>query len=164
MATGVNQLLWNAAIGDTQTVCKLITNQNITVDAESLHGNTALHEASRCGNLGVVQQLLKHGANINKRSGKSGCTALHFASAANKIPIVELLLAEGAKRDVKDMEGKVPFEVASSHDMRKVLMKGTMIYLPQPREPNLNLYVTYVGVYCMVGPQTVNCSVGQVTL
>ncbi|XP_065919951.1 ankyrin-3-like isoform X2 [Dysidea avara] len=139
LATGVNQLLWNAAIGDTQTVCKLITNQNITVDAESLHGNTALHEASRFGNLGVVQQLLKHGANINKRSGKSGYTALHFASAANKIPIVELLLAEGAKRDVKDMEGKVPFEVASSHNMRKVLMKGTMIYLPQPREPNLNL-------------------------
>lgn len=89
--------------------------------------------------MGVVQQLLKLGADINKRSGQSGYTALHFASAANKIPIVELLLLEGAKRDVKDLEGKVPFEVAPSQEMRKVLMKGTMICLPQPQEPNPNL-------------------------
>jgi len=146
LATGVNHLLWSAANGDTQAVFKLITDQNINVDSESLHGNTALHEASRCGSMRVVQQLLKLGANINKRSGQSGYTALHFASAANKIPIVELLLSEGAKRDVKDMEGKVPFEVASSNDMRKVLMKGTMISLPQLQEPNpnLNLYVMLV--------------------
>ena len=73
--------------------------------------------------MGLVQQLIKYGANVNKKNGKTGSTPLHLASAANCITVVQVLLAEGAKRDIKDNEGKVPFEVACSHEMRKALMK-----------------------------------------
>lgn len=130
LATGANKLHYNASNGNEQIVCQLIEQEQITVDAESYHGNTALHEASRCGHRGVVQQLIKCQANINKKNGKSGSTPLHLASAGDHIKVVELLLSKGAKRDIKDNEGKVPFEVACSHEMRKVLIK--QIKAPNP--------------------------------
>ena len=70
----------------------------------------------------MVQKLIKFEANINKKS-KSGSTALHLASVGGHVSIVKLLLLEGAKRDIKDNDGKVPFEVARSHEMRKALMR-----------------------------------------
>lgn len=116
--------------GNQQAICHLIEHDQVSVDAESYHGNTALHEASRCGHVGVVQQLIKLGANINKTNGQSGSTALHLASAGDHRSVVQLLLLEGAKRDIKDIEGKVPFEVARSHEMRRILMK--QIKAPEP--------------------------------
>lgn len=137
LATGANRLHYYASNGNDQKVCELIEQDQIAVDAESYHGVTALHEASRCGHVGVVRQLIKFKANINKKNIKTGSTALHLASAGNHIVIVELLLSEGAKRDAKDNEGKVPFEVARSHEMRKALMKQIVIspdpsLLPRP--------------------------------
>ena len=89
--------------------------------------------------MGLVQQLIKFGANINKKNGKTGLTPLHLASAANHITVVQVLLAAGAKRDIKDSEGKVPFEVARSHEMRKALMKQfkTAHDLPISPRPSL---------------------------
>ena len=72
--------------------------------------------------MGTVKQLIKLGADVNKTNGKSGWTALHLASAADHIAVVQVLLLEGAKRDVKDNEGKVPFEVARSQKMRHQLI------------------------------------------
>ena len=135
LATGANKLHYNAMKGDVEAVESLIVQEKISVDAESYHGNTALHEASRCGKKDVVEQLLKFGADIDKKSSQSGCTALHLASAGNHKAVVEVLLLRGAKRDIKDNEGKVPFEVACSHEMRKALMKK--IDLSHERHPSL---------------------------
>lgn len=139
LATGANKLHYNASHGNEQEICRLIEEDEIPIDVESYHGNTALHEASRCGHLGLVQQLIKFGANINKKNGKTGSTPLHLASAANHVTVVQVLLAAGAKRDVKDKEGKVPFEVAHSHEMRKALMKQfkTSHDLPTLPRPSL---------------------------
>jgi len=134
LATGADRLHYNAVNGNEQVVCSLIEQDQIYVDTESYHGNTALHEASRCGHVGVVCKLIKYGANVNKKNGQSGATALHLASAGDHLSVVNLLLSEGAKRDIKDNEGKVPFEVARSHEMRKVLIKQiTCDPSPAPR-------------------------------
>lgn len=132
LATGANELHYNASKGNERIVHQLLEQKQIAVDAESYHGNTALHEASRCGHRGVVQQLINCKANINKKNGQSGSTPLHLASASDHIKVVELLLSVGAKRDIKDNEGKVPFEVACSHQMRKVLIKQITAPNPNP--------------------------------
>ena len=139
LATGANKLHYNALHGNKQEVCRLIEQDQIPVDAESYHGNTALHEASRYGHVALVQQLIKFGANVNKKNGKSGSTALHLASAGDCITVVQVLLGEGTKRDIKDNEGKVPFEVARSHEMRKTLMKQLKAShdLPTSTRPSL---------------------------
>ena len=139
LATGANKLHYNALHGNEQVICSLIEQDQIPVDAESYHGNTALHEASRCGHICAVKQLIKFGANVNKKNGKSGRTALHLASAADHITVVQVLLLEGAKRDIKDNEGKVPFEVARSQKMRHQLIKKPKALDDTPSLPRTSL-------------------------
>jgi uncharacterized protein len=56
---------------------------------------TAFCEAARWGHLGLVQQMLSEGIDVDIRS-KTGNTALIQASAAGHLPIVRVLLAAGA--------------------------------------------------------------------
>lgn len=56
---------------------------------------TAFYEAARWGHLGIVQELLAEGIDVDVRS-EHGSTALIHASSAGQLPIVRALLAAGA--------------------------------------------------------------------
>jgi hypothetical protein len=64
---------------------------------------TAFCEAARWGHLGVVQEMLAEGIDVNVRS-EHGSTALIHASSAGQLPIVRALLAAGA--DVNTLGNK----------------------------------------------------------
>lgn len=56
---------------------------------------SALHAASRYGNLEIVTYLIGHGADVNLK-GNFGDTSLMYAASAGKFEIVKLLVEKGA--------------------------------------------------------------------
>lgn len=56
---------------------------------------SALHAASRYGNLEIVTYLIGHGANVNLK-GNFGDTPLMYAASVGKFEIVKLLIEKGA--------------------------------------------------------------------
>lgn len=87
---------------------------------------TPLIEASVCGNVKIISELLSRGANINYRD-KRGDAALLFAVGWNEKDAVELLLASGADIDIANNNGVLPITMALKRrniDMVKILIKA----------------------------------------
>jgi ankyrin repeat protein len=81
------------------------------INARNLAGKTALHDASRTGNLAFARALLAAGADINAID-ETGKTALTDAIQAGRVDAVRLLLDKGACRVMQDMYGRNAFHEA----------------------------------------------------
>ena len=64
--------------------------------------------------------LLGFGADINSQDD-SGKTALHYAAECGYADIVSLLLSKGAKKDIKNKEGKIPYEICKHKKIKNLL-------------------------------------------
>ncbi|XMA11951.1 hypothetical protein WAI453_004742 [Rhynchosporium graminicola] len=85
------------------SIIKLLLNRGALPDfhgMESSH-NTPLHLAADRGYLGIVKQLLSHGADVNRQTRYS-TPALAAAITGGHKAIVELLLDSGADPDLPD--------------------------------------------------------------
>ncbi len=60
----------------------------------------------------VVELLLRHGADVNGRSGVGRMTPLHMAARRGTVAIAEVLLASGAEIEAKDTKGETPLRRA----------------------------------------------------
>lgn len=74
-------------------------------------GWTPLHEACFNGWLEIAATLVDAGANINAR-GYDNDTPLHDAAISGKLNLVKYLLSVGADPFCKNINGKLPFDVA----------------------------------------------------
>ncbi|XP_049851975.1 ankyrin repeat domain-containing protein 65-like [Schistocerca gregaria] len=74
---------------------------------EERYGWTALHPASIDGHLGVVQCLLRYGADVGARDSE-GRTPLHWAARYGQLEVLEYLLENGGDVQAKDVEGQTP--------------------------------------------------------
>ncbi|KAF2450125.1 ankyrin [Karstenula rhodostoma CBS 690.94] len=72
----------------------------------------AQHAAARRGRIDVLEVLLRHGANLDERFGKSALfpdgTALHAAAAAGTMSAVKWLVANGADTTLRNCDGATP--------------------------------------------------------
>ncbi|GEM_PF-2250543 len=85
-----------AAWNRTQMVKLMVTAGRLDINATSkFNGYTMLHSAAINCNLDLVQFLVQHGADVNKKS-TSEKTALKEAIAANAAESIDLLLQFGA--------------------------------------------------------------------
>ena len=66
------------------------------------NGDTTLHVACKCGDIGIVELLLQRGAAAHARTERQS-TALHIACCGNHPEIAELLLRHGAR--IEDTDG-----------------------------------------------------------
>lgn len=89
--------LWQAAFdGDLEGV-KRAAARGDSVNAQGRGGFSALLAAARNGHLDVVQYLVEHGADINKRDNNRDKTPLTAAAFKGHADIIEYLLQHGAE-------------------------------------------------------------------
>lgn len=72
--------LWLASFyGLEYTVSYLLTSKKYAVNEKTTWGDTALHRAASCGNIGILLLLLSNGADTGAKD-QAGNTPLHLAS------------------------------------------------------------------------------------
>ena len=79
-----------------------------------------LHSAAAISQIGIVNILLQHGANINAKQS-SGVTALHSATHNGVTEIVKLLLQNGADKEAKTKDGKSVLAFAKEGDFKEII-------------------------------------------
>jgi ankyrin repeat protein len=79
-----------------------------------------LHSAAAISQIGIVNILLQHGANINAKQS-SGVTALHSAAHNGAVEIVKLLLQNGADKEAKTKDGKSVLTFAKEGDFKEII-------------------------------------------
>ncbi len=71
-----------------------------------------LLDASKYGNVEVVEALISKGADVNARD-ENGATPLHYAIANEYKNIVYVLLKHGADFKIEDKDGIAPLHIAA---------------------------------------------------
>ncbi|KAL2234606.1 UNVERIFIED_CONTAM: hypothetical protein Sindi_1192800 [Sesamum indicum] len=82
----------------------------------------AIHFAAQKGHLEVVKTLVASAASV-KSSNRKGMTALHYAAQGSNLELVKYLLKKGANRDLKNKAGNTAVDLASSEEIRKILIE-----------------------------------------
>ena len=96
----------------------------VLLSASGLWPNDQLNEelilAAEAGDVGLVENLLERGAQIDAHNDW-GVTALMAASGSGEAAVVELLLERGADIDARDRYGKTALEIAYDQGHREVI-------------------------------------------
>ncbi|KAL3835403.1 hypothetical protein ACJIZ3_010139 [Penstemon smallii] len=96
---------------DDTTSERLEEDENQLID-ELSDGCSLLHLACQTADIGMVELLLQHGANINTCDLR-GHTPLHHCIIRGRIGIAKLLLTRGANPEAADKEGRTPFQLVA---------------------------------------------------
>lgn len=105
-------LIAAATVGDLEALKDLV-QQGANVEATvAQNGKTALHFASEKGHIGVVDFLLKNGANVDKLDAV-GQSSVYMAAVNNRLSVVQLLIEQGADVDRPENAGMTPLHTAA---------------------------------------------------
>jgi len=83
-----------------EALCRRLIAEGASLDVTSKHGRKALIQASMCGRLGLVQQMVEKNANVNMQDSY-GCTPLSMSMGS--FEVTEYLLGKGAKLRENDV-------------------------------------------------------------
>ena len=83
----------------------------LTSDEDEVVLMSALHHAIACGHLGIVQTLLRHGANTTG-GDDFGYTALHFACGENQPASVAALIEHNADLEAATSDGNTALHIS----------------------------------------------------
>src|SRR5262249_9248377 len=114
---------------------KLLVQHGARLDQVDRGGASALHRAVRARSPAAVHQLLKAGARVDIRLGKSGSTPIHLAvqstgesgtaGAVNEqLEIIVMLLQHGADPAAKDVRGRSALDWATNERVSAALQKS----------------------------------------
>lgn len=127
-------------------VAKILLKNDAPINAKDYRGRTPLfhflfHEYYH--NKDIATYLVKHGANVNAvQSDYCQETLLHKAMDKNISPwMAKFLLKHGANPELKDREGKTPFDYAQLYERKTELFKKIGIHFLQVSCPQDDPYV-----------------------
>ena len=102
----------------TPALAATLLQKGLNIDCTNVMRETPLHVASARGNGALVEFLLAHGADVNRRC-LLGCTALHDGELDPGIAI--RLLRRGALVDARDDLGQTPLMLACDFSNRRLI-------------------------------------------
>ncbi len=101
---------------------RMLLNAKAEVNIRDGSGSTALIEATLGGHTAMVRDLLKvPGIDVNIRSD-TGSTALILAANYRNLDIVRMLLQAGADWTIKNLDGKMVYDLADER-IRNIIQK-----------------------------------------
>ena len=106
-------VLLAAEAGDVVAMSAALDSCSIQVDTQGEDGDTALHIGCLYGQLAIVQECVRRGADV-KAKDEDNPTPLHDASAGGHYDIAKLLLEQGAQVTARDADGDSPLHLASN--------------------------------------------------
>lgn len=107
----------------------IMIDRGANVNASTVDGEQAIHEASWRGWEDIAEILINKGADVNSRVDKGfyeGYTPLRFAVEYNRIDMIEFLIDNGADINEKDKHGKTLLHHNSEYghiDVAKLLLE-----------------------------------------
>ena len=123
IADRVGTPLHQAATGHKDVV-ELLLNEGCPIDVRDISGFTALHVAAICGEVEIIEMLVKRGLDVNVGdTGGLGSTPLHSAAAKGRPESVRTLLRLGGRKSMSiviDRAGS-PLHQAASKGHRRVV-------------------------------------------
>jgi ankyrin repeat protein len=84
------------------------------------YGLTVLHFATVRGHVEITRMLIDAGADVNVKDNWDQ-TPLHWAAESDRIEAAKLLIGAGAKKDILDKDGNLPYDLAQTEEMKKLL-------------------------------------------
>lgn len=126
-----NAFVAAGSTGALRTLCWAVEERAVDPNVQDQSGFTALHNATRFGQVAAVQYLLSVGANVNMTEAQNGMTSLMLllASPPHKgaAEILQILLAAGTDTTLLDSQG---------------CNARTFAAIPQPSTPQPPLFST----------------------
>ena len=122
-----------AVNGDQLEVVKLLVSKMSNIDPLSVCFQTPLTHACRDGRYEIAKYLLEHGANPNNEDFRYR-TPLFYAVMGNYYDIVKVLLDHKADPNVKTMEKKRALQIATTEEMKKLLIEHGAYKHPPAQE------------------------------
>jgi ankyrin repeat protein len=117
---GRTPLVVVAAIGCPSYVEDLV-NMGFDINGLDARGFTALGDACLRGELGVVRELIRLGADIEIESGEIRMTALMCAACQGNVENVKLLQRAGARVNTQDRDGRTAIWWAANRGHAEIL-------------------------------------------
>eukprot|EP01031_Cornospumella_fuschlensis_P047168 gene47168-57768_t len=118
--TGLTPLMLAAVQGKVQIGTVLIDRGADLEFAEAKKGRTALHIAARCGQLGMLNELLKRHSLVNS-TDKFMKTPLMHACKGGYVDCVKSLITRAAGVNMADENGFTPLHYAARYGHHEVV-------------------------------------------
>ena len=90
------------------------------LDWQNNDGWTALHWCAYFNHPEIAKMLLDAGADVNIQD-EDGYTALHVSAFNNRIEITQVLIDAGADKTIPNNDGELPYELARTQEVKKLL-------------------------------------------
>ena len=124
------QFIYAVFLANVERVNAMLRDDSALVEERYARGDTALHHATRNGDLEIVKQLVSHGADVDAMADQ-GHFPLYCAAGHGHVETTEYLIAEGADLQARLPDGKTVIEWLkqyADHDRR---LKSTLEVLEQ---------------------------------
>jgi ankyrin repeat protein len=106
---------------DSSSIRQILENEIVYLDARDNDLLTSLLWAVKYRDVGLAEQLLARGADVNADNEWSGSTALHQAAGLGYYDIVKLLLDKGAEVNKTDSRGRTALHDAVAQEDARVV-------------------------------------------
>lgn len=96
----------------TQAIAACLAVPDLSINARTLTGETALHLAVGLGSVDICRQLLARRPNVDAQEIDMELGCIHMAIELGTVPVVNLLLDNGCSVDLQTAIGDTPLHIA----------------------------------------------------
>ena len=94
---------------------------NVDWQDEDNYNYTPLHLAVREKSVEITRMLIDAGADLDVQDTWGSDTPLHDAAFFGRVEIARMLIDAGARKDIPNDVGKLPYDLASTINMKNIL-------------------------------------------